>query len=1181
MKGKVLSKVLAVTLALVMVFTGVGIGQWGLEDASAATSGVVTVDFSAVVGTEDTKLDPNDSGYYFAYMPKTINVSAGLAYQYGLGDKPTTQPTVLDAVVAAHVDKYGEEFAKNTANYLNAGLGPYEGKVAAFGVSNKYFGHVINGLYSDDAADSAVLQSGDIVELFTYEASYPSSDYYTTFGSKKIIASDNISLNLKGCDYFSLFSGSALNNLGEQYIAYVTKSGTLVPFSATSEEGNFEASYNKNSNNNFSEFVDESGVITLVAFGTYEIIDDEKGKLENCLIPSPVTITFVDELSEQNRLDNIADSLTWMKIAGRNTQNSKVTENLVLMGTLGGVNIAWSSSDENVVTTDGTVKRPAAADGDKKVTLTATLSKGEEAGQVILTKNFNIIVKAEEMTEYSGLKTAIDKTAAYIANNQDNSNKVTLDWWATVAMSQYELLDPSAQSKISDDNKQKLVNKAIEEILTANLGSGNGYTEAASANKIANAINSLSSMGFAAEKILTLNKTEINAFTTLEKIDANKAKEGWYSTIAPYVLAAFNQRDGSSISTVENEHIDYLLTQLPCGYTDSDAMMVQGLVPYYDKNVNVKEKIDNWVFSVSNKFQSNGTFDNTGSDAMVIIALCQLGINPDTDNRFIKDGKSLLDDLISYYGNDDKPFGDYLYPKQGLVAALSAYQVAYTGRAYNPYDFSNISIKQPIATTDGQENPPQQPTEGNDITVNLSIKGDDGYWLSGKKVTVKEGSTVYHAFVEALKTGFTYEGAATGYVSSITNTTTGKTLAHFDKGPNSGWLYKVNSVLPDVGLTSYTIKDGDNILWYYTDDWTKDPDASKYPGAPTDQSSVTTSGTAGSATTTTPAEVTVSGDTAKATIKTENASEAIKQAKENKSAEIVIEVANADIKTAEKVQVEIPTATAKEILNTTTADLTVKTPAGTVTIPQDALKEAVTEAKGTTITLEVAAVSKPTDIQKNAAGTNGQIVSVTIKSGSTVISTFGGKSLKLKSEVPTKLKGKNIAAIHIAADGTIEQLTGKLIKEGTKEYYEFSTPHLSTFALVDADEIGLEEKDEEANVERIKELVSDMSLKASSSKTSKKNIKVALTVHKDTAAAIKEIEDMGYTVKYKYYRSTRKASKYQAKITKTTKSFTNTSGKKGTKYYYKARLQVYDKDGKLVAQTALKQCRYAARTWSK
>ena len=143
------------------------------------------------------------------------------------------------------------------------------------------------------------------------------------------------------------------------------------------------------------------------------------------------------------------------------------------------------------------------------------------------------------------------------------------------------------------------------------------------------------------------------------------------------------------------------------------------------------------------------------------------------------------------------------------------------------------------------------------------------------------------------------------------------------------------------------------------------------------------------------------------------------------------------------------------------------------------------------------------------------------------------------------------------------------------------TSHLSTFALVDAEELGLEAGDEDANIERIKELVSDMSLKASSSKTSKKNIKVTLTVDKSTAATIKEIKDMGYTVKYKYYRSTKKASKYQAKKTKTTRSFTNTAGKKGTKYYYKARIQVYDKDGNLVAQTALKQCRYAARTWTK
>ena len=42
----------------------------------------------------------------------------------------------------------------------------------------------------------------------------------------------------------------------------------------------------------------------------------------------------------------------------------------------------------------------------------------------------------------------------------------------------------------------------------------------------------------------------------------------------------------------------------------------------------------------------------------------------------------------------------------------------------------------------------------------------------------------------------------------------------------------------------------------------------------------------------------------------------------------------------------------------------------------------------------------------------------------------------------------------------------------------------------------------------------------------------------------------------------------------------NTSGKNGTKYYYKAKALIYDGD-KLVGQTELKQCRYGVGIWSK
>lgn len=114
-----------------------------------------------------------------------------------------------------------------------------------------------------------------------------------------------------------------------------------------------------------------------------------------------------------------------------------------------------------------------------------------------------------------------------------------------------------------------------------------------------------------------------------------------------------------------------------------------------------------------------------------------------------------------------------------------------------------------------------------------------------------------------------------------------------------------------------------------------------------------------------------------------------------------------------------------------------------------------------------------------------------------------------------------------------------------------------------------------------KKLVDKITLTARSTKDSKKNIKVTLKTGKQTDTAIKQLKSLGYTVKYKFYRSEKKSSKYVATVTKSGKSYTNTTGKADTKYYYKARVQVFDKNGKLVTQTALKQCKYASRTWTK
>lgn len=115
----------------------------------------------------------------------------------------------------------------------------------------------------------------------------------------------------------------------------------------------------------------------------------------------------------------------------------------------------------------------------------------------------------------------------------------------------------------------------------------------------------------------------------------------------------------------------------------------------------------------------------------------------------------------------------------------------------------------------------------------------------------------------------------------------------------------------------------------------------------------------------------------------------------------------------------------------------------------------------------------------------------------------------------------------------------------------------------------------------IEGLLAKMTPVARSSRTAKRNTKILVKMDEADRAIIEQIENAGYTIKYNFYRSTKKTSKYKAKFIPKSDIYINTIGVKGTMYYYKMRVQVYDSNGKLVARTELKQCKYANRLWVK
>ena len=92
----------------------------------------------------------------------------------------------------------------------------------------------------------------------------------------------------------------------------------------------------------------------------------------------------------------------------------------------------------------------------------------------------------------------------------------------------------------------------------------------------------------------------------------------------------------------------------------------------------------------------------------------------------------------------------------------------------------------------------------------------NGVILATSRVEFADGETVF----EVLKRACSYAGIqleysytpmyGSYYIEGINN------LYEFDCGEQSGWMYKVNGWFPNYGCSSYTLKDGDTIVWCYT-----------------------------------------------------------------------------------------------------------------------------------------------------------------------------------------------------------------------------------------------------------------------------------------------------------------------------------------------------------------------------
>lgn len=611
----------------------------------------------------------------------------------------------------------------------------------------------------------------------------------------------------------------------------------------------------------------------------------------------------------------------------------------------------------------------------------------------------------------------------------------TKDAWTAMDMAVYSAL-PGKTAKLADAAKQNILNLLIKE--------ANSRKATLSAHSRIEIV--LRSLGIDSRKLYPVNSNA--AVDNAAKLTQMAAQADPYA--APYVLLADLQGNVGLTAEQVNTLIGVLKANMGTGLfsyerngvtyasPDTAGAALAALAKYYDTNADAKTVVDAILKALPGAMNEAGSFGSANSDAMVMIGLLALGEDPAALTSV--SGASVVDGMLSYVNTGTNQFrysgeDNALATEQAFraLAALAHFEKGKAfNKAFNVYDFSANPVEPGRATGSGETEAPKPPF-GTEITVRMTIKADSGYWFNGSVTIPGEGATVYYALIKALgEAGMSQVGAESGYVRSISKD--GKTLSEFDNGENSGWLYKVNGDLPDVGLTSYAIKDGDRIVWYYTDDWTLDPDAGKWYVKPVSS-------------TITPAAAIKDG-IASASVSYKDLSEAISAAK--KSGEDTVTITPEIKGEVNSITISLPKSAAANAAKQG-MKLVVETDKARVSLRAEVLGE-LAKNSGSELKLEITE-KRAEEVSDKLAHENldgASIVEVTLMIDGKPVTVFGGKKLLIDIPVDSKRfrAGDTCRVLVLSDDGAAERTSGQCIKKNDALFVRVETTHLSTFVVM-------------------------------------------------------------------------------------------------------------------------------------
>lgn len=138
-----------------------------------------------------------------------------------------------------------------------------------------------------------------------------------------------------------------------------------------------------------------------------------------------------------------------------------------------------------------------------------------------------------------------------------------------------------------------------------------------------------------------------------------------------------------------------------------------------------------------------------------------------------------------------------------------------------------VSVELTVPGTEPVTPTPVDPTpvepDHKALSVTFQLHTDTEMWIAPSVIgDLPEGTTAMDVFRQMLTAnGYSYE-AKGSYVQAIIKPD-GTKVAEFSKGPNSGWVFRVNGEFPDVAMQDCRLSDGDVIEVFFTADYMDEP----------------------------------------------------------------------------------------------------------------------------------------------------------------------------------------------------------------------------------------------------------------------------------------------------------------------------------------------------------------------